>query len=80
MKVLKATIKLKQQKTQTSLLQQNLESKIQKTYKWPLIHKEANNKKNMEIIQVISFIEEIMQKLKTFGKKFKVQLDLNLTQ
>ena len=30
--------------------------------------------------QVINFIKETMQKLKTFGEKFKVQLDLNLTQ
>ena len=35
---------------------------------------------NMEITQVISFIEESIQKLKTFGKKFKVQLDSVLTQ
>ena len=34
----------------------------------------------MEIIQGISFIKETMQGLKTFGKKFKVQLDSNLTQ
>ena len=35
---------------------------------------------NMEIIQVISFIEVTMQKLKNFDEKFKLQLDSNLTQ
>ena len=35
---------------------------------------------NMEIIQVISFIEVTMQKLKTFDEKFKLQLDSNLTE
>ena len=35
---------------------------------------------NIDIIQVISFIEETTQKLKTFGQKFNVQLDSNLTQ
>ena len=35
---------------------------------------------NMEIIQVISFIEVTMQKLKTFGEKSKLQLDSSLTQ
>ena len=29
---------------------------------------------------LIRFIEETMQKLKTFGEKFKVKLDSNLTQ
>ena len=35
---------------------------------------------NMEIIQVISFIDVTMQKLKNFDEKFKLQLDSNLTQ
>ena len=35
---------------------------------------------NMEIIQVISFIEVTMQKLTNFDEKFKLQLDSNLTQ
>ena len=35
---------------------------------------------NMEIIQVISFIEETMENLKTFAEIFKLQLELNLTQ
>ena len=41
---------------------------------------QGRQQKNMEIVQVISFIEETIPKLKTFGKKFKVQLDSNLTQ
>ena len=41
---------------------------------------QGGQQQNMEIIQVISFIKETMQKLKTFGKTFKVQLDSNLTQ
>ena len=40
----------------------------------------GGQQQNMEIIQVISFIEETMQKLKTSGEKFKLQLDSNLTQ
>ena len=40
----------------------------------------VGQQQNMEIIQVISFIEESIQKLKTFGEKFKVQLDSVLTQ
>ena len=34
----------------------------------------------MKIIQLIIFMEEAMQKLKTLGEKFEVQLDSNLTQ
>ena len=41
---------------------------------------QGGQQQNMEIIQVISFIEETMRKLKSFGEKFKVQLDSNLTQ
>ena len=41
---------------------------------------QGGQQQNMEIIQVIGFIEETMQNLKTFGKIFKVQLDSNLTQ
>ena len=41
---------------------------------------QGGQQQNMEIIQVISFIEEIMQKLKTFGKKFKLQLDWIMSQ
>ena len=37
-------MKLKQQKPQKHLHQPKLPSKIQKTYKWPTIHKEANKK------------------------------------
>ena len=44
MKVLKSTVKLKQQKIQTDLHQQKLPSKIEKTDKWPPIHNETNNK------------------------------------
>ena len=41
---------------------------------------QGGQQQNMEIIQVISFVEETMQKLKIFCEKFKVQLDSNLTQ
>ena len=41
---------------------------------------QGGQQQNMEVIQVISFIEKTMQKLKTFGEKFKVELDSNLTQ
>ena len=39
---------------------------------------QGGQQQNIEIIQVIGFIEEAMQKLKTFAKKSKVQLDSNL--
>ena len=39
---------------------------------------QGGQQQNIEIIQVISFIEETMQKLKTFAKKSKVELDSNL--
>ena len=41
---------------------------------------QRNKLQNMEIIQVISFIEVTMQKLKTFDEKSKLQLDSNLTE
>ena len=41
---------------------------------------QRNKLQNMEIIQVISFIEVTMQKLKIFDEKSKLQLDSNLTQ
>ena len=41
---------------------------------------QGGQQQNMEIIQVISFIEETMQTSKTFGEKLKIQLDSNLTQ
>ena len=37
-------------------------------------------KKNVEIISVISFIEETMKTLKGFGEQLKIQLNSNLTQ
>ena len=79
MKVSKTSIKLKQQKTHTHLHQLKLPSKIQKNVQMAS-DSQGGQQQNMEIIQVISFIEETMQKLKSFGKKFKVQLDSNLTQ
>ena len=41
---------------------------------------QGGQQQNIEIFQVISFIKETMQKLKTFGEKFKVQLDSSQTQ
>ena len=41
---------------------------------------QGGQQQNIEIFQVISFIKETMLKLKTFGEKFKVQLDSSQTQ
>ena len=41
---------------------------------------QGGQQQNIEIIQVVSFIKETMQKLKIFRKTFKVRLDSNLTQ
>ena len=35
---------------------------------------------NVEIISVVSFIEQTMQTLKSFGERLKIQLDTSLTQ
>ena len=41
---------------------------------------EGGQQQNVEIISVISFIEQTMQTLKSFGEQLKIQLDTNLTQ
>ena len=78
MKVLKnnktETTKIRDTFTSTETLKQNLKNMHMAS------DSQVGQQQNMEIIQVISFIKETMQKLKTFGEKFKVQLDLNLTQ
>ena len=75
--LLKATIKLKKNAdtfTATKNHKQNSKN-IQ------IVSDSQRDKlQNMEIIQVISFIEVTMQKLKTFDEKFKLQLDSNLTE
>ena len=70
------TIKKQQQKTFTST-----ETPKQKSKNVQMASDSRGvQQQNMEIIQIISFIEETIQKLKIFGKKFKLQLDSNLTQ
>ena len=41
---------------------------------------DGGQQQNVEIISVISFIEQTMQTLKSFGEQLKIQLDTNLTQ
>ena len=40
----------------------------------------GDHQKNVEIISVISFIEETMKTLKGFGEQLKIQVDFSLTQ
>ena len=40
----------------------------------------ANKKINIEIINMISYIEQTMKTLKNFGEQLKIQLDTNLIQ
>ena len=41
---------------------------------------DGGQQQNVEIISVISFIEQAMQTLKSFGEQLMMQLDTNLTQ
>ena len=41
---------------------------------------DGGQQQNVEIISVISFIEQTMQTRKSFGEQLKIQLDTNLTQ
>ena len=41
---------------------------------------DGGQQQNVEIISVISFIEQTMQTLKNFGEQLKIQLDTNFTQ
>ena len=41
---------------------------------------DGGQQQNVEIISVISFIEQSMKTLKSFGEQLKIQLDTNLTQ
>ena len=40
----------------------------------------GDQQQNIEIINMISFIEQIMKTLKNFGEQLKIQLDANLIQ
>ena len=77
--LLKATIKLKQQKNADTFT--SIKTPKQNSKNMQMVSDSQRDKlQNMEIIQVISFIEVTMQKLKTFDEKFKLQLDSDLTQ
>ena len=40
----------------------------------------GDQQQNMEIINMVSFIEQTMTTLKNFGEQLKIQLDTNLIQ
>ena len=40
----------------------------------------GDQQQNIEIINMISFIEQTMKTLKNFGEQLKIQLDANLIQ
>ena len=51
---------------------------IQKTSSRPVSH--GGQEENIELINVMNFIEQTMTTLSSYGKSLKIQLDPNLTQ
>ena len=74
MKVQKTTIKSKTMKNTDIFTSTETRKQISKNLQMAS-DSQRGQQPNVEIIQVIGFIKETVQKLKTFGEKFKVQLD-----